>query len=217
MKADALLQQDVGEELKREPSVQSTQIGVAVKYGVVTLSGEVSSYAEKWNAECAAQRVASVKALAVNLTVRTSGLGKRTDAQIARSAENVIEWSTYLPKDCIRNLVAQGHVTLTGEVTWPYQKQAAVDAVRFPLGVTDAGDQIALKPTVSIGAVKDQFEAAQRRGAYAEADAITVGVHGNEVTLSGTVRSWSERELATPSAWGSPGVRNVIDKLALVS
>ena len=216
MKTDAQLQHDVMAELKWEPSVHAAQIGVEVKDGVVTLAGEVSSYAEKWNAERATQRVAGVKALAIDMTVKLSGLGKRTDADIARSVENSLEWTTFLPADSVKTMVEGGWVTLSGEVDWKYQKQTASDAIRYLVGVKGVSNQIVVKPPVSGSAVKSDIEAALKRRATADARAITVDVSGSDVTLSGTVHSWSERELATDSAWSAPGVRHVIDNMTLV-
>jgi osmotically-inducible protein OsmY len=216
MKTDAVLQQEVRDQLKWEPAVPSNGIDVTVKDGVVTLTGEVRSFTEEWNAERAARRVAGVKTLALDLTVTTSGSARRSDSDVARAAREVIEAPADLPRHAIKIQVEAGRVTLTGEVDWPYQRQAAVEAVRALAGVTGVIDEIVLEPNVSVGDVKDQIEAAMRRGAYAEADAISVAVHGAEVTLSGTVRSRSKRDLATQSAWSSPGVRSVVDQLTLV-
>jgi osmotically-inducible protein OsmY len=216
MKTDSQLQQDVSAELAWEPSVHAAQIGVEVKDGVVTLAGEVSSYAEKWNAERAAQRVAGVQALAVELSVKLSGLGLRSDADIARSVENVLSWTSFLPADAVKVLVEGGWVTLSGEVDWQYQRQAAADAVRYLLGVTGVSDQIAVKPQVVAGSVKADIDAALKRRAASDAQTISVGVLGADVTLSGTVHSWAERALATDTAWSTPGVRNVLDKMTLV-
>jgi len=215
MKTDNQLQQDVMAELEWEPSVPSSRIGVEVKDGVVTLTGEVDSYVEKWNAERATQRVAGVKALAINLQVTLGALGKRTDADIARSAQNVLEWTTALPAGAVKVMVESGWLTLSGEVEWQYQKLAAVDGVRHLMGVRGVSDQIGLKATASPVAVKSDIEAALKRRAKSDSQQIGVEVHGGDVTLTGTVHSWSERELATHTAWGSPGVRNVVDKMSL--
>lgn len=217
MKTDSQLQQDVIAELKWEPSVHAEQIGVEVKDGVVTLAGEVSSFAEKWAAESAAQRVAGVKALAISMDVKLSALGQRTDADIARSAENVIEWTACLPTDGVKLMVEAGWITLSGEVDWQYQKQVAADALRYLVGVTGVSNQIAIKPKVSTNAVKSDIEAALKRRARLDAKQITVEVSGAEVTLSGSVQNWTERDLATHSAWGAPGVRNVVDHMTLAS
>jgi osmotically-inducible protein OsmY len=215
MKTDSQLQQDVMAELNWEPAVHAAQIGVEVKDGVVTLAGEVSSFNEKWNAERAAQRVSGVKALAVEMTVKLSQFGKRTDADIAESAKNILGWSSYLPEKAVSVMVEGGWLTLSGEVQWQYQRQDAADSVRYLIGVTGVSNQIAIKPSLSATVVKSEIEAALKRRAGADASTIEVGVTGGDVTLSGTVHSWAERDLATHSAWGSSGVKNVVDKMTL--
>jgi osmotically-inducible protein OsmY len=215
MKADTQLQQDVSAELKWEPSVHAAHIGVEVKDGVVTLSGQVESYSEKWNAERAAQRVWGVKALATALKVKLSGLSQRTDADIAASVENVLEWTSSLPAGAVKVLVEGGWVTLSGDVDWQYQKQAATDGVRHLMGVVGVSNQIGIKPSVSATVVKSDIEAALKRTAIADGRKISVAVHGTDLTLSGTVRNWAERETATIAAWGTPGVTNVVDMMTL--
>ena len=216
MKTDSQLQQDVMAELKWEPSVHAAQIGVEVKNGVVTLAGEVSSYPEKWNAERAAQRVNGVKALAVEMQVKLSEFGERTDADIAESVKNILGWTSSLPTNAVKVLVEGGWLTLSGEVEWQYQRQDAADCVRYLSGVTGISNQIAIKPSLSAKVVKSDIEAALKRRAAADATTITVEVEGADVTLTGTVHSWAERDLATRSAWGTPGVRTVADKMNLV-
>jgi len=215
MKTDSQLQQDVMAELKWEPSVHAAQIGVEVKDGVVTLAGEVSSFTEKWNAERAAQRVSGVKALAVEMKVKLSEFGKRTDADIAQSAKNILTWTSSLPVDSVKVMVEGGWLTLSGEVEWQFQRQAATDSVRYLLGVVGVSNQIAIKPSLSAKVVKSDIEAALKRRAAADSKAISVDVKGADVTLTGTVHSWEERDLAKRSAWGSSGVRNVIDKMTI--
>ena len=216
MKSDSQLQQDVMAELKWEPSVHAAQIGVEVKNGVVTLAGEVGSYAEKWNAERSAQRVNGVKALAVEMTVSLSASGKRTDAEIAQAAHSILAWTSSLPEDAISVLVERCWLTLTGDVNRQYQRQDAADSVRYLPGVTGVSNQIAIKPLLSPAVVKSDIEAALKRRAVADASSITVEVSGADVTLTGTVHSWAERDLATRSAWGTAGVRHVVDKMSLV-
>ncbi len=215
MKTDTELQRDVIAELKWEPSVNAAEIGVEVKNGIVTLAGHVSTYAEKWDAELAAQRVSGVNALAVEMDVKLAGSSRRTDADIAGSARNVLQWTSSVPKDNVKIMVESGWVTLSGEVDWEYQRQAAASAVRYLTGVTGVSDQIVIKPKISLSAVKSEIEAALKRRAKADAQKISVEVKGGDVTLTGTVHSWSERELATHSAWGTPGVRNVVDKMTV--
>ena len=215
MKTDKQLQQDVIAELGWEPSVNASQIGVEVKDGIVTLAGHVDSFAEKWNAERAAQRVLGVKALATEMDVKLPGSSHRNDADIARSAENALQWTTYVPNDEIKVMVENGWVTLSGEVDWGYKKQAAAAAMRNLLGVKGVSDQIAIKPKASVSAVKSDIEAALKRCARNEAEAISVDVDGGKVTLSGSVHSWSERESAANSAWRAPGVCKVVDNITV--
>jgi osmotically-inducible protein OsmY len=127
----------------------------------------------------------------------------------------MLEWSTSVPKGGIKVMVEKGYITLTGDVDWQYQRLAAAASVRFLSGVTGVSDQIAIKPTLKVSAVKSDIETALKRTAVEDAKKISVRVDGSEVTLTGTVQSWAERETATTSAWGTPGVRRVIDRLTL--
>lgn len=213
MKTDSQIQQDVIAELKWEPSINAAEVGVEVKNGVVTLAGHVASYGEKWDAERAAQRVAGVKALAVEIDVALGGGSKRNDADIARSVENVLEWTSFLSKDPIKVMVENGWVTLSGEVLWDYQRQAAKLAVRYLMGVTGVSDQITIRNRVTSTNVKTDIEAALKRRASNEAQQITVAVTGDVVTLTGNVHNWAERDLVTHSAWCTPGVSNVVDNI----
>ena len=215
MKTDSQLQQDVIAELKWEPSVNAAQIGVEVKDGIVTLAGHVGSYAEKWDAERAAQRVSGVKALAIEMDVKLDGSSKRIDADIARSAQNALQWMTYLPKDSVKVMVEDGWITLSGEVEWEYQRQTAAGAVRYLMGVKGVSQNIAIKTKVSLSAIKSDIEAALKRRAHDDAQQIAVEVRGADVTLTGKVHSWSERDLAAHSAWGTPGVRNVMNNITV--
>jgi len=215
MKTDTELQQDVIAELAWEPSVHAEQIGVEVKDGVVTLAGHVGSFVEKWEAERAAERVSGVKALAVEMDVTLPGSSKRNDVDIARSARNVLEWSTYRPQHEIKVVVEAGWITLTGEVDWEYQRQAASNSIRGLIGVTGVSDQIVIKPKATVLPIKSDIEAALKRRIHSDAKHISVGVKGADVTLNGTVHSWSERDSARNSAWSTPGVRSVADNLTV--
>jgi osmotically-inducible protein OsmY len=215
MKTDVQVQQDVLAELAWEPSVNAARIGVEVVGGIATLAGRVDSFAEKWSAERAAQRVAGVKGLATEIAVELPGSSVRTDADIARSVEGGLQWTTFLPEGAVKVMVEGGWVTLTGEVGWHFQRQAASDAVRGLMGVTGVSDQIAVKPRATAGAVRSDIEAALQRHAQADARRITVVVSGGEVTLSGRVPSWSEREMARHSAWGTAGVASVVDNITV--
>jgi osmotically-inducible protein OsmY len=205
MKTDSQLQKDVLAELAWEPSVHAAQIGVEVKDGVVTLEGHVATYTEKWNAELATQRVAGVKALAIELKVKLADSAVRTDTDIATSARNVLQWTSAVQSDSVKITVEKGWITLTGQVDWNFQKEAAADAVRFLSGVVGVSDQISVTPSLKAAVVKADIEAAIKRAATEDGKRITVAVNGNDVTLGGS----------TQSAWNSPGVRKVIDNMTL--
>jgi osmotically-inducible protein OsmY len=149
------------------------------------------------------------------MDVKLAGSSKRNDVDIARSVDNVLQWTTYLPKDTVKIKVESGFVTLSGEVAWEFQREAAIGAVRFLMGVKGVNDQLVIKPQLSAPVVKADIEAALKRRAQKDANEISVSVHGTDVTLSGKVHSWSERELAANTAWGSPGVRSVVDNITL--
>ena len=216
MKTDAELQQDVMAELKWESSVNATKIGVEVTEGVVTLAGHVNSYAEKWSAEEAALRVAGVKSLTVEMDVKLMGLSKRNDIDIAESAQHILKWTSYLADNSIKIMVEDGWITLTGEVDWDYQRTAVATAVRYLTGVIGVTNKIYLNPKASLSAIKSDIEKALKRQDIQDAPKINVEVKGSDVILSGTVHSWSERNVARHSAWCAPGVHKVIDNITLV-
>lgn len=217
MKTDSQLQQDIRAELLWEPSIHAARIGVEVKDGVVTLSGQVDSYLEKWNAEQAAQRVSGANAMTTDLEVQLTSLSRRSDADIAASIENMLEWTATLPAGSVQVMVEAGWVTLSGLVDRQHQRRAVTDSVRSMMGVTGVSDQIGLRPAVSASAVKSDIEAALLRTARADAKEIRVDVHGGDITLSGAVVTWAEREAAMHAAWGSPGVRHVVDRMSVAS
>ena len=195
--------------------MHAARIGVEVKDGVVTLAGQVSSYGARWNAESATQRVTGVKALAVELKVKLGDSGKRTDADIARSAKDTLSWTSYLPSDAVKVMVEDGWLTLTGEAEWQYQRQDAETSVRYLSGVIGVSNQIVIKPSLTAKVIKSDIEAALKRRAAEDAKTISVAVKGSVETLTGTVHSWPERDLATQSAWSKPGAFDAIDKMTL--
>jgi osmotically-inducible protein OsmY len=215
MKNDLDLQRDVFDELKWEPAVHSTNIGVIVKDGVVTLEGVVDSYPEKWAAERAAKRVSGVKALALELEVKLPGSGEQTDADIAEAAESALRWDILAPQDRIKVTVEKGFLTLEGEVDWEYQRSAAKKAVLNLTGVKGVANEITVKPNVAPIDVKAKIEAALKRNAILDAEQIHVQADGGKVTLSGCVSSWAERDEAEAAAWSAPGVSEVKDVIAV--
>jgi osmotically-inducible protein OsmY len=216
MKADKQLRADVQDELQWDPSVHPELIGVAVEDGIVTLTGAVTSFSERWAAENAAERVAGVKAVSNELQVQIPGDYTRTDTDIARAAVNALTWNVNVPADKVKVEVDDGFVTLKGQVDCQYQKRAAGDAVRNLIGVTGMVNEITVTPSVQAGAIKDQIEKAFRRSGRLDARGILVDVAGNRVFLRGKVHSWAERLQAQDTAWRGRGVHEVENDLQVI-
>lgn len=212
---DLNLKHDVEAELEWDPEVDARKIGVEAVGGVVTLVGHVHSYHEKWNAENVAKRVHGVKAIANDLEVQLAFEDHRDDSDIAQSAVSALEWNFAIPRDRVRVVVAKGYLTLEGEVEWQFQKNAALDSVRHLRGVRGVSNQITLKPHVYAGDVKAKIEAALKRSAEIDSKQVTVETTDGSVTLRGKVHSWMERQDVVNAAWSAPGVKNVIDHLAI--
>lgn len=217
MKTDLQLQRDVLAELQWAPALHAAGVGVEVKDGVVTLAGRVGSYPEKWEAEKAAQQVSGVKALAVDLMVDLAGPDARGDTEIAHASSQVIRWMALDPQGAVKVLVEDGWLELTGQLEWDFQRRAIEDSLRYVPGVKGINNCVVLKTPVSSSAVKLEIEAALKRRAVADARRISVSVQGAEVTLAGRVDSWAERYVAQHAAWGTAGVRSVIDNTVVVS
>jgi osmotically-inducible protein OsmY len=211
MKSDNELRRDVEHELEWDPRVDERRIGIAVLDGIVTLTGEASSYAEKWYAERAVERVKGVRGIVNDLEVKSAV--ERSDIDIAKDAVEAVTANVMVPHERIRVRVANGWVTLEGEVDWDYQRRAAERSVRNLPGVRGVSDLIEIRPRVEPRAVKQRIVETFERDALIDANNVTVEVAGGEVTLRGRVRSWLERYEAEKAAWAAPGVTAVRNEI----
>lgn len=213
MKTDIEIQKDVMEQLKWEPFLDASEIGVAVKNGIVTLSGIVDSYSKKILAEKVTKRIAGARAIALDIQVGLSPVYRKTDAEVAEAVVNALKWHTMVPDQKISVSVENGSVKLEGEVDWDYQRRQAQKAVEDLIGVRSVINLIKVKDRVISTDVQKAINAAFKRNATIDADKIKVELMGSRVTLFGTVRSLPEKEDAENAAWFAKGVTNVDNKL----
>jgi osmotically-inducible protein OsmY len=216
MSLDSQLQQTVLAELRWEPSLSAAHIGVAANAGVITLTGQVESYAEKHAAETAARRVKGVLAIAEEIEVQVPFLRKRGDDQIANAILDRLAWDASIPQDAVRVLVEKGWVTLTGEVGWHYQREAAVGYVRRLHGVVGVTNQVTIKAGVNTENIRNDISVALHRACFPDSEAITVTEKDGKVRLTGEVNSWHARQVAAETAWGAPGTIDVENLLAVI-
>ena len=215
MKSDNEIERDVRDELKWDPDLNSDDIAISVKNGVVTLAGFVPSYSDKFEAEAAAKRVAGVLAVANDLEVRLPAIDQRPDPDIARDAVAALKTQLPISYDRIKIIVKNGWVYLEGSAEWQYQKTTAEIAVRKVKGVKGVTNSIALKPQLQPSELQRKIMEAFKRNAEVDANRITVEANGSEVILKGTVRSWIEREEAERVAWSAPGITRVEDRIVV--
>ena len=213
MTDDPTIQKNVLEELEWAPLLDSTHIGVAVRQGIVELTGHVESFGEKIQAERIALGVKGVKGVAQEITVRLPNHKMTDDDEIAERAARMLDWDNRVPSDAIKVKVERGWVTLTGQVASWSQREAAMSDIEKLSGVVGSINMITIKPAVMPGDVKTRIEEALKRQALVEADGIHVTTHAGKVTLDGRVQSWAERSAACAAAWQAPGVIDVVDNL----
>jgi len=212
---DQALKQEVLDELAWQPGFDESHISVTARGGVVTLTGHVRSYAEKCVAERAAGRVMGVRAIVEELEIRYLAAPDHSDEEIAKRALDVVSWDLSIPKDRVKIKIKKGWVTLTGDVDWRFQRQAAEVDMRNLTGVMGVSNAIEIKPKVQVFDVEKKIRAAFRRNAEFEAENIVVTADGSTVTLTGQVGSYHERTLAADTAWSAPGVTQVHDLLTV--
>lgn len=217
MKTDMQLKADVTAELAWEPTVNAAGIGVLVNDGIVTLTGHLNTFAEKYAAERAVRRVAGVRGLAMELDVKLAPGHQRSDSEIASAAASALRWSVFMQPDRVKVEVEKGWVTLTGEVDWAYQSSTAEQCTRNLIGVRGLTNKITVKPTVSTRNVAEEISAALERQAEREAKNILIDVEGGVVTLRGKVHSLAEREAVAGAAFAARGVSRIVNKLEVAT
>ncbi|CAB3903672.1 BON domain-containing protein [Achromobacter ruhlandii] len=212
---DEELRRNVLDALEFDPRIDASGIGVAASGGVVTLTGHVGTYSEKYDAERIVSHLKGVKGIAQDLEVRTALQQQNSDDELARRAISSIGWNGSVPDGKVQVKVQQGWVTLTGQVGWHYQRAAAESAVRRLSGVKGVSNLITLEAGVPVGDIKERIQNALKRSAELEANDIQVSVHDRKVTLTGKVRSWADRHTAELAAWSTPSVAGVDDRLEI--
>jgi len=215
MKTGLEIQKDVIDEIKWEPFLNASEIGVAVNNGVVTLSGTVNTYSKKRAAEDAAKRVAGVKAVAEEIEVKLFATSVKNDTEIAQRITDSLKWQSAVQENKVKVTVEKGWVTLEGEVDWEFQKKAIKNIVSNLTGVKGIGNLITVKPSVSAKDIKQKIAAAFHRSATIDSEKIQIDVHGNKAILSGKVRSWAEKKEAQNASWSAPGITFVENKLEI--
>lgn len=213
-RSDHDIQTAVQDELEWTPDVDAAGIGVAVEDGAVTLSGEVDDYSERLAAKRAALRVRGVSTVVNDLTVHPKSAATVTETDIAKEVERALKWATNVP-DSVKAEITGHDVTLTGQVQWDFQRQAAKRAVRYLRGVYTVNNMITLTARPSAADAQERIKNALVRNAQLDANHITVTVTGNKATLTGHVRSWAEKEQAGFAAWASPHVTDVANNLVV--
>lgn len=215
MKTDAEIQKDVMNELRWEPLLNAAEIGVAVKEGVVTLSGTVDSYSKKMEAEKATKRVSGVKAVAEDIEVKLFSSTVKNDTEIARMIADSLEWHSSIREEKIKIKVENAWVTMEGEVEWEYQREAVKNAIKNLSGIKGISNLITVKPSITSKDVKLKIASAFHRNATLDSQKIGIEIQGNKAILTGKVRSWAEKNDAENAAWKAQGITSVDNRLVI--
>ena len=217
MKTDEQLKKDVAAELAWDPAINTTHIGVAVRSGIVTLSGTLDTYVQKHAVERAVRRVSGVRGIALDLEVRLAPGDARTDSEIAQAAAHALRWHSLVPEDKVKVEVEDGWIRLSGETDWAYQRASAEQSVRPLVGVRGVTNDISIKARANASEISRDISSALERHARREAQRIAVDVEGGVVTLRGTVESLADRQAVVGTAYAARGVSRVVDQLEVAA
>jgi osmotically-inducible protein OsmY len=215
MKTNEVLQKDVQDAIKWEPLLSAAEIGVIAKDGMITLTGTVNTYSEKSEAEDAAKQVAGVKAVVEEIKVKPYNFGKKNDTEIATEVLNALKWSWEIPNDKVQVKVEDGWVTLSGQLNWNYQKEAAKKLVTNLADVKWVTNNINIHSDISATVEKEDIEQALKRNWSLVNKDIVIQVSDNKVTLTGIVHSWYQKDEASRVAWKAPGIKAVDNELSV--
>ena len=215
MSTDSEVKRNVEAEINYDPFVDSTDIALSVKGGVVSLTGYASSYGQKIQAETDAKRISGVLSVANDIEVRLASIDARPDPDIARDLVAQLKFELPFSYENIKSVVKKGWVTLDGSLEWNYQREDAEDTARYIKGVLGVTNLIQVSPRVNPTEVKSKIESALKRSAQLDANSITVEANGGDVVLRGNVGSWAEREEAERAAWLAPGVTKLDNNISI--
>lgn len=214
-KTDSEIKEYILSELKYEPSVKATDVGVLVNNGIVTLNGFVSSYSERGDALRAAKRILGVKAIANDIKVKLPGSYQHSDSDIAAAAVSQLKCAPTVPKDSVQITVSDGWITLEGVVEWGYQKNVAENVVKYLVGVKGVSNDIEIKPKLTVSGIEKIITDAFERSALLDSKKVDVKISGSKVILTGEVRNHTERDEAERVVWAAPGVSSVDNEITV--
>jgi osmotically-inducible protein OsmY len=195
----------------------ASEIGVAVKNKVVTLSGTVDSFYKKEEAENAAKRVSGVVAVAEDIEVKPFATSKKNDTEIARMIADTLKWDSVVQDDKVRVKVEDAWVTLEGIVDWEFQKESVKSSIKSLVGIRGISNNITVKPSVTAKDIKQKISLAFHRSATVDASKVEIEIEGSKAILTGRVRSWSEKNDAEDAAWKAEGITAIENKLVIDS
>ncbi|WP_458626075.1 BON domain-containing protein [Winogradskyella sp. PC D3.3] len=216
MRTDSQIKQDILDEFVFQPNIEENLIGVVVEDGVVMLTGVVDDFSIKVAAKEAVSKVKGVKAVAEDIEVKYGTAYQKTDIEIAKAIVHAFEWNTAIPENKIKVEVCNGWITLSGDVEFPYEKEAAKRITEQIIGVKGINNAIEIEPTIKPEVIKENIIKALKRSADLEASKIIIKVYGDVVKLEGKVDSLNQKRTAQKTAYYAPGVNKVENELVVM-